>query len=336
MVRPSVFVTRRLPGNAIEMLEAQCDVTVWPEKLPPPRDALIAAAARSHGLLTLLTDRIDDEVLSRAPNLLVVSNMATGFDNVDVPAATRRGVLVTRTPGVLTDTSADLAFALLMDGTRRVSEGDRYVRAGKWETWDPNCFLGVDVHHATLGIIGLGRIGTAVARRARGFDMRVLYHSRTRKPDAEAEVGAEYVTLDQLLAEADFVSIHSALTPETRNLIGAPQFALMKPTAILINTARGPLVDHDALYEALTTGKIAAAALDVTDPEPPAPDNPLLHLDNVVVTPHIASASVATRTKMASMAADNLLRALRCELPENAVNPEIADEWKKRVREALG
>ena len=193
MVRPSVFVTRRLAGNAIETLQAECDVTVWPDDLPPPRDALIAAGSRSHGLLTLLTDRIDDEVLSQAPNLLVVSNMATGFDNIDVPAATRHRVLVTRTPGVLTDTSADLAFALLMDAARRISEGDRYVRAGKWRTWDPNSFLGTDVHQATLGIIGLGRIGTAVARRARGFDMRVLYYSRTRKPEAEAEVGAEYV-----------------------------------------------------------------------------------------------------------------------------------------------
>lgn len=336
MVRPIVFVTRHLPGDALQRLQPEFDLTVWADDLPPPRDALMREASAAHGLLTLLTDRIDDELLSQAPNLLIVSNMATGFDNVDVPSASRHGVLVTRTPGVLTETSADLAFALLMDAARRVSEGDRYVRAGLWRTWDPNAFLGVDVHGATLGIVGLGRIGTAVARRASGFGMRILYSSRARKPDAEANVGAEFVSLDQLLAESDFVSLHSALTPETRHIIGARQLACMKLTAILINTARGPLVDHDALYEALATKQIAAAGLDVTDPEPLPVTHPLLSLENVVVTPHIASASTVTRSKMASMAVDNLRTALRGEVPENAVNPEIADEWMRRVQEVLG
>jgi glyoxylate reductase len=334
--KPRVYVTRRLPGDAVERLRAECDVSLWGEDAPPSPEELRHGAADCHGLLTLLTDRIDDDLLAATPSLVAVSNMATGFDNIDVPAASAHRVLVTRTPGVLTETSADLAFALILAAARRVAEGDRYVRAGRWQTWGPETLLGRDVHGATLGVIGLGRIGAAVARRAAGFGMTVLYHSRSRKPEAEAETGAQYASLDDLLARSDFISLHAALTPETRSLIGEREFGLMKPSAILINTARGPLVDHVALYDALYAAKIAGAALDVTDPEPIPADSPLLELDNVLITPHIASASVRTRSLMASLAADNLLACLRGEINENVVNPEIADDWRSDLPERLG
>ncbi|MCH7616877.1 MAG: D-glycerate dehydrogenase [Chloroflexi bacterium] len=326
--RPRVFVTRNLPGDALGLLRQTCEVAVWPDQLPPSPDDLRREAATTHGLLTLLTDHIDATLLAAAPNLIAVSNMATGYDNIDVADASRRLVLVSRTPGVLTETSADLAFGLLLAAARRIAEGDRYVRAGNWRTWGPEIMLGPDVHGATLGIIGLGRIGAAVARRAAGFGMRVLYHGRSRNTQAEKEVGAAYADLDALLAQSDFVSIHAALTDDTRGLIAARQFGLMKPSAILINTARGPLVDHDALYEALRSGEIAGAALDVTDPEPLPADSPLLALDNVVITPHIASASIATRSEMARLAADNLLTSLAGAVNDNAVNTEIAGDWR--------
>lgn len=334
--RPRVFVTRNLPGNALDLLREACEVAVWPDELPPPADELRREAAAAHGLLTLLTDRVDDALLDAAPNVVAVSNMATGFDNVDLAAANKRLVLVTRTPGVLTDTSADLAFGLLMAAARRIAEGDRYVRAGKWRTWGPEVMLGPDVHGATLGIIGLGRIGQVVARRAGGFGMRVLYYSRNRKPQAEKDLGVTYADLDILLAESDFVSVHAALNDETRGLIGERELGRMKETAILVNTARGPIVDQGALYEALKSGQIAGAALDVTDPEPLPMDSPLLTLENVVITPHIASASVATRSEMARLAAENLLACLRGEVNDNVVNPEIAEEWRAAMKTRLG
>jgi len=334
--RPRVFVTRNLPGDAIALLRQTCDVAVWPDELPPSPGDLRREAAAAHGLLTLLTDRIDDSLLAAAPRLVAVSNMATGYDNIDVADASRHLVLVSRTPGVLTETSADLAFGLLLAAARRIAEGDRYVRAGNWRTWGPEIMLGPDVHGATLGIIGLGRIGQAVARRAAGFGMRILYYGRSRKPQAESDLGAAYADLDTLLAQSDFVSIHAALTADTRGLIGARQFALMKPSAILVNTARGPLVDQDALYEALRAGAIAGAALDVTEPEPLPADSPLLTLDNVVITPHIASASIATRSEMARLAAENLLASLAGDVSDNAVNPEIAGDWRAAAAGRLG
>ena len=248
--------------------------------------------------------------------------MATGFDNIDVAAATARGVLVTRTPGVLSETTADFAFALVLAAARRVVEGDRYVREGNWKTWGPETLLGGDVYGATLGIVGLGGIGREVARRARGFGMRVLYTGPARKPDAERELAVEFRPLEDLLRESDFVTLHAPLTPETRQIINERTLRLMKPAAVLVNTGRGPLVDQNALYEALRSGVIAAAALDVTDPEPIHADDPLLSLPNLIVTPHIASASVATRSRMALLAAENLLAGLRGEVPEHAVNPE--------------
>jgi lactate dehydrogenase-like 2-hydroxyacid dehydrogenase len=278
--------------------------------------------------VTLLTDRVDDEFLDAAgPQLRVVSNYAVGFDNVDVPACTARGVPVGNTPGVLTETTADLAFALLMAAARRLPEGDRYVRAGRWKTWGPMLLLGPDVHDATIGIVGFGRIGQAVARRAMGFGMTVVYHDVQRaEPSVEAAYGATFLPLEELLATADFVSLHVNLTPETRGLIDTEKLSWMKPSAVLVNTSRGPVVNGADLARALRGGTIFAAALDVTDPEPIPVDDPLLSLDNCLVVPHIASASRATRSKMAEMAAANLLAGVRGDRLPTPVNPEVYEK----------
>ena len=322
-MKPKVYVTRMLPKVALDKVLSFCDAEVWEGELPPPRDVLLQKVVGVEGLLSLLTDKIDGELMDRAPHLKVVSNCAVGFDNIDVGAATKRGIIVGNTPGVLTDTTADFAFTLLMAAARRVVEGDREVRAGKWKTWGLMTLLGQDIHNATLGIVGLGRIGCAVAKRAKGFGMKLLYTDVIRNKQAESELGIEYVDMDRLLAESDFITLHTNLTPETTHLMGQKQFEKMKRTAILVNTSRGPIVDNMALYEALRSGKIAYAALDVTEPEPLPANHPLLTLNNVVVVPHIASASVATRTKMALMAADNLIAGLKGEMPPNPVNPEV-------------
>jgi glyoxylate reductase len=325
--RPKVFVARRIPEAGLSVVTGATDATVWPDDLPPPRDQLLRAVAGCDGVLTLLTDRVDDEFLDAAgPQLKVVSNYAVGFDNVDVPACTARGIPVGNTPGVLTETTADLAFALMMAAARRLPEGDRYVRAGKWKTWGPMLLLGPDVHGATIGIVGFGRIGQAVARRAAGFGMKILYHDvHQADPAIEAEHSATFLPLEKLLAQADFVSLHVNLTPETRGLINSEKLGWMKPTAVLVNTSRGPVVDGAALATALRDGQIFAAGLDVTDPEPIPADDPLLSLDNCLVVPHIASASHATRSKMAQMAAANLLAGLRGERLPTPVNPEVYD-----------
>lgn len=315
-------MTRLLPKEAMDRVHLFCDAEVWEGELPPPRDVLLDKVRDVEGLLALLTDRVDAELMDRAPRLRVVSNYAVGFDNVDIPEATRRGVIVGNTPGVLTETTADLAFALMLAAARRVVEGDRMVRAGGWKTWGPMTLLGYDVHGSTLGIVGLGRIGVAVAKRAKGFGMKLLYYDSTRKKNIEEELGIQFASLDNLLKESDFVTIHTNLTPETHHLIGTKQFDVMKKSCVLVNDARGPIVDNMALYEALRNGKIAFAALDVTDPEPIPSNHPLLTLDNVIITPHIASGSVATRTKMALMAADNLIAGLKGVMPPNPVNPE--------------
>jgi glyoxylate reductase len=322
---PRVFVSRVLPDEGLRPIREASDATIWDDELPPPREALLREIEGCDGVLTLLTDKVDDEFLDRAgPQLKVVSNFAVGFDNIDVPTCTARGIPVGNTPGVLTETTADLAWALLMAAARRVAEGDRYVRAGRWKTWGPMLLMGPDVHGATLGIIGFGRIGQAVARRARGFGMRVLYHDPRRvSPAVEAEYGAEFRTLEGILPESDFVTLHVDLRPETRGLIEAERLGWMKPTAILVNTSRGPVVDSMALVDALRDGTIAGAALDVTDPEPLPADHPLLGLENCLVVPHIASASRATRGKMASMAAANLLAGVRGQRLPTPVNPEV-------------
>lgn len=313
--RPRVFVARRIPDEGLSAIAAACDADVWPDELPPPRAELLRRVAGVDGLLSLLTDRVDDELLDAAgPALRVVSNFAVGYDNIDVPACARRDVAVGNTPGVLTETTADLAWALLMAAARRVTEGARYVRDSRWKTWGPLLLLGPDVHGATLGVVGFGRIGQAVARRASGFGMTVLYHDVARLPaDVEGPLGATFVPLDELLARSDFVSLHVNLTPETRHLINAGTLARMKPTAVLVNTSRGPVVDQAALAAALRDGTIWAAALDVTDPEPIPMDDPLVALDNCLIVPHIASASRATRGKMAAMAAANLIAGVRGE-----------------------
>lgn len=298
---------------------------MWEGELPPPKEVILREVAGCDGLLCLLTDPIDAEVIDAGKRLRVISQMAVGVDNIDLEAATARGIPVGHTPGVLTEATADLTFALLLAAARRIPEGIEYIRQGRWRTWEPMALLGREVWGKTLGIVGLGRIGTAVARRARGFAMRVLYHSRSRKPDLEAELGVEYVPLEDLLAQADFVSLHCPLTPETRYLIDEAALRRMKPTAILINAARGPVVDTDALLRALREGWIGAAALDVTDPEPLPADHPLLDLPNCLVVPHLGSATVAARERMATMAAENLLAGLRGERLPYCANPEVYD-----------
>ena len=321
--RPRVFVARLIPEEGLAPIREACDADIWTDEMPPTRAELLRRARGCDGLLTLLTDKVDDELLEVVgPGLKVVSNFAVGYDNIDVAACARRGVLVGNTPGVLTETTADLAWALMLAAMRRLPEGDRYVRAGAWRTWGPQLLMGGDIHGATLGIVGFGRIGQAVARRASGFGMTVLYSSRTAAPDdVETALGVRRVDLDELLATSDIVSLHCPLVPETRGLIDAAALALMKPTAVLVNTSRGPVIDQAALAVALRTGAIAAAALDVTDPEPIAPDDPLLSLDNCLVVPHIASASRATRGRMASMAAANLIAGVRGEPLPNQVPP---------------
>lgn len=322
-MKPKVYVTRQVPEAGIAMLKSECEVEIWEGELPVPRDVLLEKVRDIDGLYCLLTERIDQELLNAAPRLRVISNMAVGYDNINVPACTARGIPVGNTPGVLTETTADLTFALLMAAARRIVEGVDYVRAKRWKTWGPMLLMGLDVHAATLGIIGLGRIGQAVARRARGFDMRILYHDIQPIPEAEAALGVTYVDMDTLLAESDFVTVHVNLTEATYHLMGRDALRKMKPTAVLVNAARGGVVDSQALYEALRDGQIGYAALDVTEPEPIPEDDPLLSLPNCIVVPHIASASVVTRTKMATMAAENLLAGLRGQPLPNCVNPEV-------------
>lgn len=306
----------------MDRIESHCDAKTWEGELPPPRDVLLENVANVEGLLSLLTDKVDAELMDKAPKLKVISNYAVGFDNVDIADATKRGIIVGNTPGVLTETTADFAFTLLMSAARRVVEGDKMVRAGKWKTWGPMTLLGQDIHGSTLGIIGLGRIGAAIARRAKGFGMRLLYYDVIRQPETEKEFGIEFVDINKIFAESDFITLHTNLSPQTHHLIGSEQLKKMKKNCILINSSRGPIVDNMALSEALRNGTIAYAALDVTEPEPIPSNHPLLELDNVIIAPHIASASVATRTKMALMAADNLIAGLKGEMPPNPVNPE--------------
>ena len=323
MAKPSVFITRRIPQAGLDQLEGEVKLDVWPGELPPPYETILAAAQEADGLVTLLTDKVDEKLILAGNRLKVISQYAVGVDNIDLAAATRLGIPVGHTPGVLTETTADFAWTLLMAAARRVVEGDKFTRAGRWQTWGPLAFLGPDVHGATLGIVGFGRIGQAVARRAQGFDMEVIYYDVQRNQEAERDLHARFVTLDELLRVADFITLHTWLSPETHHMIGEIQFRLMKPSAILVNTARGSIIDPQALYLALKNHLIAGAGLDVTEPEPIPPDSPLLTLDNLVIAPHIASASIQSRTRMALMTAENLLAGLKGERLPYCANPDV-------------
>jgi len=318
-MKPKVFVTRIIPDAGLDRVKQFCDADIWPDDMPPLYDILIQRVKGVEGILCVLTDRIDGNLMDAAgKQLKVISQMAVGYDNIDIAAAQERGIPVGNTPGVLTEATADLTFALLLAHARRIVEGVEYIREGKWRTWEPKALLGADLSGATLGIVGLGRIGKAVARRASGFDLRILAYSPSLTAE-DAAINAHRVELDDLLHESDFVSLHCPLNKDTRHLMNKDTFAKMKPTAILINTTRGPVVDQKALYAALKNGVIAGAALDVTDPEPMPSDDPLLTLPNVTIVPHIGSASKWTRDQMATMAAENLIAGLKGEPLPNEV-----------------
>jgi glyoxylate reductase len=327
MLKPKVFVTRVIPQSGLELIQKNCDAIVWPGELPPTHTELMKNVLGVQGLLCLLTDKVDNEIIEAEPKLRTISNMAVGVDNIDTTTATRLGIPVGNTPGVLTDATADFTITLMMATGRRVVEATQFVRQGHWRTWGPQLLLGADFSGATLGIIGFGRIGQAVAKRAQGFGMSVIYHDPSVKPVYDAI----QVKLEEIFQKADFISLHVPLTDTTRQLINARTLEMCKSNAILINTSRGGVVDHAALASALESKQIFAAALDVTDPEPLPLDHPLMKLDNCIVTPHIASASRNTRGKMAEMAAENLLAGLAGERIQNCVNPEVYEkkfvEW---------
>lgn len=309
--KPRVFVSRRIPAVGLDLIAPHCDAEVWPEQLPPPSAVLREKIRDCEGLISLLTDRIDDELLAAAPKLRVVSNFAVGVNNIDLAAAARRGVRVGNTPGVLTEATADIAVTLLLAAARRLGASATDAKEGRWKTWDPLGWLGQDLVGRTIGIVGMGRIGFATAKRLHhGWGMRVLYTARTPKPDADRELKAIRVDLDTLLRESDYVSVHTDLNAETKGLFGAEQFAKMKRSAVFVNTSRGPVVDQVALAAALRNGTIFAAGLDVTDPEPLPLNHELFKLPNCVIAPHIASATVHTRNEMARICAENLIAGL--------------------------
>lgn len=320
MVKPKVYLTRKLPDEIINQLSEKCELRMWSsEEEPVPRAVLEREIQEVDGLFCMLTEEIDRSLLENASNLKVVANMAVGYNNIDIKAAKEKGVVVTNTPDVLTETTADLTFALLMATARRIPEASTYLREGKWEAWSPMQLTGQDIYGSTLGIIGMGRIGEAVAKRARGFDMNILYHNRRRNQEAEDKLELQYAELDQLLKESDFVCVLTPLTAETKNLIGVKELRMMKKTGIMINTARGGIVNEEALYHALKEEDIWAAGLDVFAEEPVSLQHPLLTLPNVVTLPHIGSASVTTRLKMAEVATENLLKVLDGKKPPHPV-----------------
>jgi glyoxylate reductase len=322
MPKPKVYSTHPLFEEARKILDAACDVQYWTEAERPPREEVLRQARDKEGLVCLLTEKINEELLRAAPKLRIAANVAVGYDNIDVEACTKRGVVATNTPGVLDETTADFAWALLMAIARRLGEGELLARSGNWKGWNLDQLCGVDVWGKTLGIVGFGRIGRAVARRASGFQMRVIYSDAMRAAeDVEKSVNAEFRDLNTLLAESDFISLHVPLLPETRGLLDGPKFYRMKPTAFLINTSRGPVVDEAALVAALENKKIAGAALDVYENEPFI--HPGLKRPNVVLAPHLASASLETRTKMAVMAANNVVALFKGQRPANMINPDI-------------
>jgi len=324
-----IFVTRELPKRGLDIIKERFNAEVWSDYAPPPKKLVIEKVAKVDALATLLSDKIDAEVFDAAPNLKIVSQFAVGFDNIDVKEATKRGIYVTNTPGILTDTTADYAWALLMAAARRVAEADKYVRDKKWKVgWHPAMLQGRDIFGATLGIIGLGRIGVAIAKRAKGFNMKILYYDVVRRPEVEEELGIMFRELMAILKESDFITINVPLLKSTHHLINEEKLKQMKKTAILINNARGPVIDEKALYKALKEGWIAGAGLDVFEQEPTPANNPLLTLDNIVVAPHISSSSFETRSKMAEMVAENLVSFLEGKTPPNLVNKDVVNVRK--------
>jgi glyoxylate reductase len=324
MANLRVFVTRELPERGLRMIAERFEAETWSEYGPPPKPVIVEKAARVDALVTLLSDKIDQEVFDAAPRLKIVSQFAVGYDNIDVKQATERGIYITNTPGVLTETTADYAWALLMATARRVVEADKYIRSGKWKVgWHPTMFQGRDIYGATLGIIGMGRIGSAIAKRASGFSMKVLYHDVVRRPQLEQELSMEYTEIESLLQTSDFVTLNVPLLKDTYHLINEEKLKLMKNTAILVNNSRGPVVDEKALYRALREGWIAGAGLDVFEQEPTPHSNPLLELENIVVAPHVSSASFETRSRMAEMVAENLIAFFEGRIPPNLVNKDV-------------
>lgn len=320
--KPRVFVARRLPTIGLDLIAPHCEADIWPDMLPPSAEILRERVRDCEGLISLLTDRVDEELLASAPKLRVVSNFAVGVNNIDLKAASRRGIRVGNTPGVLTEATADIAVTLLLAACRRLGESATDAREGRWTTWDPLGWLGQDLVGRTLGVVGMGRIGQATARRLHfGWGMKVIYTARSPKPEADKELKATQVSLDRLLEQSDFVSVHTDLNAETKGLFGKAEFDRMKSTAVFVNTSRGPIVDQDALGEALRKGTIFAAGLDVTDPEPLPSTHPLFSLANCVIAPHIASATVHTRNEMARICAENLIQGLKGERMTSCVNP---------------
>jgi glyoxylate reductase len=319
-MKPKVYITRKLPDQVVEKIQQTCEIEMWDdEDKPVPREVLLEKVIGIDGLYCLLTEQIDKDLLDKAKNLKVISNMAVGYNNIDIEAANHKGITITNTPGVLTETTADLTFALLMATSRRIIEASSYLREGSWNTWSPMQLTGQDVYGATLGIIGMGRIGEAVAKRAKGFNMKIVYYNRSRKEGVEEDLGIQYLEMETLLQESDFVVIMTPYSPETKNLISHHELGLMKRSGILINTARGGIVNEDALYTALCNGNIWAAGLDVFEKEPVSLEHPLLSLPNVVALPHIGSASIKTRLKMADLAAENLIKGVQGLTPLHVV-----------------
>jgi len=326
MPKPRIFMTRAIAPAAIERLSAQTDLEVWPHEAPPPYEILIDRVQNATGIVSLLTDRIDAGLIAAAgPDFRIIAQMAVGFDNIDVAAATARGIPVGHTPGVLTETTADFAWTLLMAAARRVVEAHNEVQQSIWRPWGPDVLTGQDIFGATLGLVGFGRIGQAMAKRAQGFDMPILYHDLQRFPEAEKSLGAQFVSLEELLERADFVSLHTFMSPQNKFMMGKSQFGQMKPNAIFINTARGGLVDPDALLWAVRERKMAGAGLDVFETEPIPEGHPLLNEPSVIITPHIASASKNTRARMALMAAENIIAAIEGKRIPYCANPEVYD-----------
>jgi glyoxylate reductase len=324
MSKPRVFITRLIPAAGLDKIRAACDADIWTEQMPPAPDVLLKRLAGCEAVLSLLTDRFDAAVMDAVPQLRVISNYAVGFNNIDIKAATERGISVGNTPGVLTDATADMAFCLLIAAARRVVEGHQYTLSGQWKTWEPLGHIGQDLGGKTIGIFGMGRIGYVLAQRCRGgWGMNVIYQDTRRNEQAECDLGARRVDFDTLLRDSDFLSVHTDLNDSTRGVFDLAAFRRMKPTAVFVNTARGPVVKQGDLYEALRDGVIFAAGLDVTDPEPPSLDDPLLSLPNVVIAPHIASGTIAARNGMAEIAADNLLLGLEGKPLRCWVNPDV-------------